>query len=151
MMWIMAIILAAPWAIASSIPIETVAAVIAGEARGEGRTGMMAVAEVIRQRSLETGTPPNEVVMHGFSCINRESPKELYRRLLNAGGSDFMALKYAERLAAWLFVAPHRLSNLTRCANHYHEVSICPSWSKSPEARRTAIIGRHVFYRLDKK
>jgi hypothetical protein len=137
--------------IADLPPIQTVAAVIAGEARGEGRVGMMAVAEVIRQRCLETGSRPEVVVMAGFACLNNTTPARLYRRIQSGGAPDERALLTAELYATWLFTAPQKLSNLTRGATHYHEINSRPTWSRSPGARWTATIGRHVFYRIERQ
>ena len=42
----------------------------------------------------------------------------------------------------------HILQKMGSGVTHYHKVGIRPSWSKSRDFKRIAIIGRHVFYKM---
>jgi hypothetical protein len=64
-----------------------IAAVLAGEAANQGRAGMVAVAEAIRQRVQESGWTPFRVVTHGnrrgaraFSVLSQTTPPALVRK-----------------------------------------------------------------------
>jgi hypothetical protein len=58
---------------------QVVAAVLMGEAWGEGEAAMTAVAEVIRRRADLKGISPLAVVVQPkqFTCLNRCSPEDL--------------------------------------------------------------------------
>lgn len=115
---------------------DIVAATILGEARGEGKIGMYAVATVIQTRAKERRLTPAQVCVQRlqFSCNNSGVPTHLltlpeanYARLL----ADSMG-----RLDA----------GVTGHANHYHTHGVRPSWSKG--LKPVKIIGGHRFFRL---
>jgi N-acetylmuramoyl-L-alanine amidase len=120
--------------------LDLVAAVIAGEARGEGRAGMRAVAEVIRNR----GTDHARTVLapYQFSCLNDSPGRELVRRMKN---SPMWATAWS--IALQLYLHPEDLGDATQGATHYHAEGITPpNWAV--KKRRTTQIGKHIFYRL---
>jgi spore germination cell wall hydrolase CwlJ-like protein len=115
------------------------------EARGEGRTGEQAVAEVVFHRLgvRNYGHSICAVVYEGssrrgcqfsFTCngdLNR--PREE------------SAWKKSERLAAQILTGEVPLRNATGGATHYHAVWVSPFWA--PTLKKTAQIGNHIFYR----
>lgn len=135
-----------------------VAAVLAGEARGEKWDGLLAVAQVIRNRAqhrpgdwrgnvLEVITKPC-----AFSCVSstrgvRATALDLERLALRmerlAGWSDAVAV------AGLLERDPRLLGNSVRGATHYHApMKHPPGWAQVLE--RVAVVGRHTFYREGK-
>jgi len=116
--------------------IDTVAATILGEARGEGKQGMYAVACVIQVRSKERKMTPAQVCLQRlqFSCNN----SGVQLGLLDAPEAD-----YARLLAS----SVGRLdASFVGHANHYHTHGVKPSWSRGKTPVK--IIGGHRFFRL---
>ena len=119
---------------------ELVAAVLIGEAGGEGVEGLQAVHEVIITRSQERRLTEAQVVAqkHQFSC-------------LAVGASELVAK--GKRHSRWKdalneAVAPAN-GNLTRGANHYlapKRLKKLPSWARG--VKSCAVIGGHNFYKL---
>ena len=117
------------------------------EARGEGRTGQKAVAEVVfhRMNHGHYGHSICAVVYEGsrhpgcqfsFTCNgDMAHPREE------------AAWAQAEQLAAQILTGEITLHNMTGGATNYHAVSVNPYWA--PTLKKTARIGRHVFYRGD--
>ncbi len=115
------------------------------EARGEGTSGEMAVAEVIfhRLRHGRYGHSICAVVYEGagasgcqfsFACNG-----ELTQR------KSQVAWRASEVLAARILTGQVALGDTTGDATHFHAVSASPDWADNME--RTAQIGNHVFYR----
>ena len=115
------------------------------EARGEGRIGQQAVAEVVFHR-LRTGNYGHSicaVVYEGsshpgcqfsFTCDGAlDRPREA------------AAWKESEQLAAQILTGAVRLRNTTEGATNYHAVSVNPYWA--PSLQKTTQIGHHIFYR----
>lgn len=116
-----------------------------GEARGEGREGMIAVAAVIKQRMINRKMTLREVCLQPkqFSCWNSDDPnlKKLNELLETEQGQQ-----------AWIIanefdtICPSIVSK----ANHYMTVDLWKmntvKWAegKSPVKR----IGNHVFFKL---
>lgn len=119
---------------------EAVAAVLIAEAGGEGPKGMRAVMEVIQNRARRNGTTRYNVIKakEQFSALNETTIAEL--------------IAHARRHKLWKRAQDIALrgtaTDLTNGADHYHEESITPYWA-DPK-RRTAKVGRHWFYRLEK-
>jgi spore germination cell wall hydrolase CwlJ-like protein len=121
---------------------QMVAAVLLAEARGEGAQGMMAVAEVIRQRADSIGVSMLAVLEPGaFSCLNRTTKDSLLRRFQNH--SLFPAALEIARLA---YNEPQKLPGLTRGATHFTRKHEKPCWTVGHSPVVT--IGNHAFYRL---
>ena len=135
---------------------EVVAMTILGEARGEGKAGMYAVATVINTRAINRNKTPRQVCLQPwqFSCwnesdVNRAKLGELY---LTHPMRD-----YAIRLAANI---TELKKSYTKNADHYCHKSLDPYWSyriivrDGKKIRRyikpVAVIGNHKFYKLRK-
>jgi len=117
------------------------------EARGEGRIGEQAVAEVVfhRMNAGNFGHSICAVVYEGsghpgcqfsFTCngdLNR--PREE------------PAWKKSEQLAAQILTREVALRNATGGATHYHAAWMTPFWA--PSLKKTAQIGNHIFYRAN--
>jgi len=115
------------------------------EARGEGREGQQAVAEVVfhRMNNGNYGHSICAVVYEGaghpgcqfsFTCNG-----ELAHRREEA------AWRQSEQLAAEILTGEVRLKNATGGALNYHAVSVSPDWA--PTLEKTTQIGNHIFYR----
>ena len=126
---------------------EAVAAVLMGEAWSEGVRGMTAVADVIRQRAMEKGRTPLQIVefhrgrTHAFSCLNGTTLNRLIEKFRPQ--PDF---QQALQLAQMVCRTPDQLPGLVGSANHYTRATERPVWAVGRQP--VAIIGRHAFYRL---
>jgi spore germination cell wall hydrolase CwlJ-like protein len=117
-------------------PTEIVAITILGEARGEGKIGMRAIAEVIQQRSKERHLAPEVVCLQPkqFSCNN----KQINTKLLQSPQAP-IALELAKNI--------NTVGNsLTFGANHYCVTNIAPYWAKG--LTPVTVIGRHKFFKV---
>ncbi|MFV0410088.1 MAG: cell wall hydrolase [Paracoccus sp. (in: a-proteobacteria)] len=105
------------------------------EARGEGRAGQRAVAEVILNR-VDGGAFPNSVcgVVHQRGQFSYKKGK----RMSNASS----AARARQIASAALNGAPREL---TGGATYFHTTGVRPVWSK--RFTRTTKIGSHIFYR----
>ncbi len=128
---------------------KIVAAVLASEAISDGREGLLAVAEVIRQRSHEKGRSAYQIVTarrkgrSAFSCLNGTTPDRLYRRRYRQ--ADF---NLALQVAMVLCRTPEKIPSKTLNATHYTRKEEKPAWAKGRQP--VAIIGAHAFYRLSR-
>ncbi|MGY6634058.1 MAG: cell wall hydrolase [Alkalilacustris sp.] len=114
------------------------------EARGEGEAGMLAVAEVVLNRTESAAFPDTvcAVVEQGagngrgcqFSFVCDGSERRRLERAAWARAQDL-----AQRMAEG---APRQL---TDGATHFHTTAVNPPWSRVYEL--TAEIGAHRFYR----
>lgn len=115
------------------------------EARGEGRVGEQAVAEVVfhRMSSGAHGRSICAVVYEGsfrpgcqfsFTCDGA-----LHRP------HEAAAWRKSEQLAAQILTGAVPLRNATGGATNYHAVQVRPVWA--PALKITARIGNHIFYR----
>lgn len=118
-----------------------VAAVLMGEAWGEGERGMTAVAEVIHNRARETGKSPLSVVLKKgeFSSLGRTTPERLYRKF-----SQKKDYQVALRIAKTCYNAPEKLPNLTKGATYYDHKRNHPWWLS--DMNFVACIGNQNFY-----
>lgn len=130
---------------------DILARTIWGEARGEGKGGMEAVALVVLNRldvsNQKGGYWWGNTLLdicrkpYQFSCWNADDPN--YRKLVTVDENDTSfatALRVARRALLGFIKDP------TRNATHYHTRSVQPFWAKGKTP--CAVIGRHVFYRL---
>lgn len=127
-------------------------ATIWAEARSEPRSGQVAVAEVIRNRTRSRyssdGTVASTVMRRKqFSCWNDST--EWREKILEL---DWESPEVQEARAAWMIAMEHD-SDTVKGSVLYHTISPPagalvwpPNWSKSPTAKLVAQIGRHVFY-----
>lgn len=115
---------------------------IIAEAAGEGDQGMAAVASVIRNRSVERGLSPGDVVRQRRQFSGYEAP-----------GPDAVKAQRDPAMrsraeAALDGVFDGSIKDTTGGADHYHADSIMPDWAGTMP--QTAKIGRHVFYKAGK-
>lgn len=127
-----------------ALTLDTLARTLWGEARGEGRAGMHAVANVIRNRAARPGWWGRSIAEvclrpRQFSCWLPDDPNRA--KLLRVAEDD-AAFVLARDIAAQALAGG--LSDLTCGATHYHAIEIAPGWAKG----RTpcVVIGRHAFY-----
>ncbi len=116
-------------------PEEIAAQTLMLEALGEGYDGMVAVGEVIRNRTKLFLKNPSEIcrMKKQFSCWNDERK----------------AREFLEKNKAYYFIAltawrASERSALTGGATDYHAVYVRPYWAEA--YRVAARIGRHIFY-----
>lgn len=134
-------------ALAQTYQEKVVAAVLMGEAWGEGERGMTAVAEVIHQRSKDQGKTPLQVVthrvkrIHAFSCLNGTTPDKLVKKF-NREPAYQTALKVARTAC----LTPEQLPGISRRATHFTRTKERPWWAKNQKP--VVVIGNHSFYRM---
>lgn len=120
---------------------QVIAITILGEARGEGKGGMYAVACVISQRAKERKLTGAQVCLQPwqFSCWNKNDPQRPHLRKL-----------LCHELAPYAMMLAKNIHNLdltfTKHANHYHTKRVKPYWSKGK--RPVVTIGNHLFFKL---
>ena len=116
------------------------------EARGEGKQGEMAIAEVIFTR-LRKGTYGHSICnvvyagagRHGCQFSFACDGKSLRRP------RAYAAWQRAQYLAAQIMVGQARLTNITEGATNFHSIAVNPDWAF--EMEKTTQIGNHIFYR----
>lgn len=119
--------------------IAIVAAVLLGEARGEGTAGIDAVARVVITRAAERHQAPVQVVTapRQFSCWS----SALVDRMRREKRWD-----YATLLAGRIHTAPHMIPDRTGGATHFYSGSVVPYWAVG--RKPVAVIGGHKFFKL---
>jgi spore germination cell wall hydrolase CwlJ-like protein len=134
-----------------SLSVDVLARTLWAEARGEGVLGMEAVACVVLNRVKIAQVFGgywwgNDIIQvchkpYQFSCWLKSGPQ--YSRLLKLDESDkhfATALRIARRAVEGL------LPDETGGATHYHADYVSPTWADP--SKKTATIGRHIFYKL---
>lgn len=130
---------------------DVLARTIWGEARGEGRQGMEAVAAVVMNRlavAREKGGYwwGHDIIRicqkpYQFSCWNKTDPNYTLVSAVDDIDPVFAtARRIARRAINGVLVDP------VNGATHYHAAGISPDWSL--REKPVAVIGRHIFYRL---
>ncbi|BAE51216.1 cell wall hydrolase [Paramagnetospirillum magneticum] len=124
--------------------VDVVARTIWGEARGEGVTGMTAVANVIANRVAHPGWWGRGwrgvcLAPYQFSAWNANDPNLVKLSTVTTADPSFAA---AVEIAAGAVYGT--LADVTGGATHYHTLNIHPAWAD--ELTQTARIGSHVFY-----
>jgi spore germination cell wall hydrolase CwlJ-like protein len=128
---------------------KVIAAVLMGEAWGEGTNGMTAVAEVIHQRSVDKQKTLLQIVtthsghIHAFSCLNGTSPSQLISKF-----KDEPDFQKALEIAKTACRTPDQLPGTTKHANHFTRTDETPWWAKNKKA--VAVVGNHSFYRMER-
>ncbi|MFM1943237.1 MAG: hypothetical protein RI897_2219 [Verrucomicrobiota bacterium] len=126
---------------------KAVAAVLMGEAWGEGTIGMTAVGEVIRERANRLKRTPLRIVTtgkngyHAFSCLNGTHIDALITKFQKAP-----EYKKALEISRMVCRYPSQLPGITQGATHFVISTEIPYWAEGYEP--VAIIGAHAFYRL---
>lgn len=140
----------------STADVEYMALTMYGEARGDGYYGMEAVGHVIFNRYKLAkagkvtwwGNTIKDICLkkYQFSVWLENDPN--YKKLndLMYSNSD-QDLNLARAIA--LNILNGTLRDITDGADHYHTVSINPSWAENADP--IAYLGGHVFYRLEAK
>jgi len=129
-------------AVAASYEHRAVAAVLMGEAWNQGSNGMVAVMEVIHQRSVESGRTLWGTVTKpkAFSCLNGVTVDRLIRKFERE--PDYRtALAIAQMSRA-------QMPGITHRANHFTHKKERPVWAKGRNPVTT--IKDHSFYRLER-
>ncbi|HEY8948952.1 MAG TPA: cell wall hydrolase [Rhizomicrobium sp.] len=116
------------------------------EARGEGRAGQLAIAEVVYNR-MRSGYYPNTicgVVYEGASLhtgcqFSFTCSGDMARR------KSAVVWRRAQRLALQVVTGIVQLQNTTGGALSFHAVDVAPGWADT--MARTVQIGHHIFYR----
>ncbi len=135
------------WSYLKMRDIDILARTIWGEARGEGRSGMEAVAAVVMNR-FHTSAWYSAATVAGvamkkyqFSAWNQNDPN--YDKLINVTANDpyfALALEIAKNAISG------NLEDKTGGATHYYSNSILPPiWTQGGE--KVAQIGKHIFYK----
>ena len=118
---------------------------ILGEARGEGKKGMYAVACVIQQRAENRKITPAQVCKQKkqFSIWNNVKNDRELRFLLKSPSAE-----YAKDLAIDIEIGKKLYQGVTKHADHYHTLKVKPYWANNK--KKTVKIGNHIFYKLRK-
>ncbi|WP_421723155.1 cell wall hydrolase [Bauldia sp.] len=127
--------------------ILTLARTLYGEARGEPKEGIEAVANVIVNRVMSKRYPNtvSKVCLQRlqFSCWNDNDPNRKIIARLKPGDNPVFDMVLGIARRALLGGIP----SLVAGALHYHAKSVKPSWVKnSPAATLVARIGAHLFW-----
>ncbi len=115
------------------------------EARGEGKPGQKAIAEVIFTR-MRTGN-----YGHSICAVVYEGSNQPHCQFSFTCNGDLthpkqrVAWMQAQQLAARILTGEEPLRGVTGGATNFHAVSVEPDWSF--ELARTAQIGNHIFYK----
>ena len=127
---------------------DVVAMTILGEARGEGKAGMYAVACVISQRAINRNKTAKQVCLQKgkriwqFSCWDERDPN---RKKLPTLLKTHQHAAYAKMLAT-------NINNLQRSyvgnADHYCHVNTHNYWTRTSTPIK--VIGNHKFFKLRK-
>ena len=128
-----------------------------GEARGEGRLGMEAVACVVLARQAVVLKKPARRRQFGgpdvasicraplqFSCWNSSDPNFKWLTAPSIAGESFV-------LARQIAVAAlnGQIADCTRSADHYCVTAIAQKTAWAKGKTPTTVIGGHSFYRLE--
>lgn len=124
--------------------IDLLARTMWGEARGEGQTGMQAVANVVMNRVKKGGwwgATVQDVVLKKwqFSTWNENDPNRKKALDVTTSDSNFWT---AKKLAALAYNG--QLDDITNGATNYHAKNVSPAWTD--KMTKTATIGNHIFY-----
>jgi len=117
------------------------------EARGEGREGQLAVAEVVFHR-LRHGHYGNSICAVVYEGAGQ--PGCQFSFTCNGDLADRksqVAWRRSEVLAAEILSGQIALRDITGNATFFHAASISPDWANDTGMERTVQIGNHIFYK----
>ncbi|OJW21155.1 MAG: hydrolase [Planctomycetales bacterium 71-10] len=133
-----------------SDPSDVLARTLYGEARGEGRRGMEAVACVVLNRAKQPAWWGKDIASvclkpWQFSCWNQNDPNRPKLLTVDETDQSFrLALLIARQAVAG------KLADITDGADHYYDYRIKkPKWAEGRE--KAALIGHHAFYKIGPK
>jgi spore germination cell wall hydrolase CwlJ-like protein len=115
------------------------------EARGEGRQGQQAIAEVVFHR-MNTGNYGHSICAVVYEGAGR--PGCQFTFTCNGDltrSKEGQAWQQSEVLAAQILTGEVPLRNATGGAINFHAISVTPDWADTMD--RTTQIGNHIFYR----
>jgi spore germination cell wall hydrolase CwlJ-like protein len=115
------------------------------EARGEGRQGQQAIAEVVFHR-MNTGNYGHSICAVVYEGAGH--PGCQFTFTCNgdlAKAKEEAAWRESEALAAEILTGEAPLHNATAGATNFHAVTVTPEWADT--MKQTTQIGNHVFYR----
>lgn len=120
---------------------------IYGEARGEPVEGKIGVAHVVRNRALYPkwwGRSWKEVILkpYQFSCFDDHNADKIFKAFQDWCHDQVM--KECRWIASG--VINNDIQDNTYGSNHYHNLSVSPSWAVGIEP--TVTINNHIFYNL---
>ena len=131
--------------------VDVLARTIYGEARGQSKEGLKAVANVVinrvkiaeKRNSYWWGNNIIQVCQkpYQFSCWNRTDPNLKIITNVTTNNKTFAQCVHIASLAA-----EGDLKDNTKGATHYHAHYVSPYWAKDVIPVKT--IGDHIFYKL---
>jgi N-acetylmuramoyl-L-alanine amidase len=126
--------------------VDVLARTLWGEARGEGRAGMEAVACVILNRAdkREKHGPIKSPRFASSACSSAAATRRSEPCRLQRFEASDPAFKTALEVAG--IAVAGKLPDPTVGANHYHTAAVQPDWSI--EKQPVATLGRHKFFKL---
>lgn len=137
---------------------QVLAVVLFGEARSEPIEGIVAVANVVRNRVAEKrwfGTTYREVCLKPwqFSCLNPLGGQKNYERVLAlalhmASGTEVRDPLARQCIGVSLCVAQGYFLDSVKGANHYHTAVLMPRPTWAQDAIPVKQVASHVFYKL---
>jgi spore germination cell wall hydrolase CwlJ-like protein len=134
--------------------VDVLARTIWGEARGEGKTGMEAVACVVQNRVAVARAHKgrywwgHDIISvcqkpFQFSCWNANDPQRAKVIAVTDRNVQFAAcLRVARRCVLG------KIRDITNGATHYHTADVMPHWAEGQKP--CAVIGHHIFYKLER-
>jgi spore germination cell wall hydrolase CwlJ-like protein len=118
------------------------------EARGEGRSGQQAIAEVVFHR-MNTGNYGHSICAVVYEGAGHPGCQFSFTCNGELGhAKQEAAWRESEQLAARILTGEVRLQNATGGATNFHAISVTPDWA--PTLEKTTQIGNHIFYRGDR-
>ena len=115
------------------------------EARGEGRSGQQAIAEVVFHR-MNHGNYGHSICAVVYEGAGR--PGCQFTFTCNGDltrSKEGQAWQQSEVLAAQILTGEVPLRNATGGAINFHAISVTPDWADTMD--KTTQIGNHIFYR----
>ena len=115
------------------------------EARGEGRQGQQAIAEVVFHR-MNTGNYGHSICAVVYEGAGRTGCQFTFTCNGDlARSKEAAAWRESEALAAKILTSAVPLRNATAGATNFHAVTVEPDWAET--MNKTTQIGNHIFYR----
>lgn len=134
------------------LAVDVLARTIWGEARGEGKRGMEAIACVVQNRVAVAKAKGgfwwgNDIIRvcqkpFQFSCWNANDPQRPKVIAVTDKNIHFATCLRVARRSVYSGIA-----DITNGATHYHTLDIMPHWAQGQTP--VAIIGHHMFYKLE--
>lgn len=135
---------------------HVIALTLLGEARGEGYSGMYAVASTIAQRSINRKITPKQVCLQykQFSCWNNTNKEVKDLKYLFDENKDntkmamFLAANIKGLNKSWIGNADHYHNNKIKRPSWSYKYTVVKGKKIKTPIKPTKIIGNHIFYKL---